>query len=184
MRLQHEYLDNHPDVKGKVDSVFDALYRLSMNSSEEGWNYLSIGRVYYPETSAIYIGVPETMNRSLLPNIVMRLQKVALEYDVNIYLYNVTCSWDEHRAAFGNISADELWEKLKEIGVDDEGAETYDWMTGRGDFLINMSITDPNDPRIMETLQKITQLYTPNTPCKEVSVTFIPYYAPRFLYLP
>ena len=56
---------------------------------EEGWSDLNIGRVYLPETPAIYIGVPETMNRSLLPNIVIKLQKVALEYNVNIYLYHI-----------------------------------------------------------------------------------------------
>jgi hypothetical protein len=76
---------------------------------------------------------------------------------------------------YGNISPEELRKKLKSIGVD-EGAEFYDWVTGRGEFLINMSVTDPNDPRIMETLQKITQLYTPNTPCKEIMVVFEPYY--------
>ena len=176
LKLENEYLDEHPDIKGRVYSALEILCRLRMNSSEKGWSDLNYG-IYDPETSAIYIGVPKTMNKSLLSNIIVKLQKIALEYDVNIYLYNIACSQNEYKEAFGNISAKELWEKLKEIDVDDESAEGYDWMTGRGEFLINMSITDPNDPRIMDTLQKITQLYTPNTPCKEVSVVFIRYYS-------
>jgi hypothetical protein len=39
-----------------------------------------------------------------------------------------------------------------------------------------MSVIDPNDLRIMETLEKISQLYIPNTPCKEIMVVFEPYY--------
>ena len=174
--LQQEYLDKHPDIKARVKSALKVIYTLSRDSSKAGWRDLVFGGIYLPEDSAIYIGVPKTMNRSLLTNIVTTLQEVALKYKVNIYLYDVTCSWREYQAAFRNVSPEELRRELKSIGVDDEAAVGYDWMTGRGIFLINMSITNSDDPQIMKTLQKITQIYSPETPCKEVIVVFMPYY--------
>ncbi len=174
--LQQRYLDKHPEIKTRVKSALKVIYTLSRDPSKEGWRDLVFGGIYLPEDSAIYIGVPRTMNRSLLTNIVTTLQEVALKYRVNIYLYYVTCSWREYQTAFRNMSPEELSKKLKSIGVDDEAAVGYDWMTGRGIFLINMSITNPDDPKIMKILQKISQIYFPETSCKEIIVVFLPYY--------
>ena len=175
--LKKKYLESHPEIEGRVKSALNEIYALRRSSPNTGWDELVISDVYLPESSAIYIGVPKTMDRYSLTNIIQALQRVALKYGVNIYLYNVICSRKEYEASFGNISPEELREKLKAIGVDDEGAEGYDWMTGRGLILINMSISNPEDPRIMEILQKITQIYSPETPCKEIMVVFMPYYA-------
>ena len=174
--LQQKYLDKHPDIKARVKSALKVIYTLSRDSSKAGWRDLVFGGIYLPKDSAIYIGIPRTMNRSLLINIVTTLQKVALKYKVNIYLYDVTYSWREYQIAFMNMSPEELSRKLKSIGVNDEAAMGYDWMTERGIFLINMSITNPDDPKIMKTLQKISQIYSSETSCKEIIVVFLPYY--------
>jgi len=177
MNERENYLENHPEVNQKFYAVFQELNNLAKNPTfSEVFNQLEIGKFYDLDTSSIYIGVPRTVDKNALSEIIPELRKIAEAYGMNIYLYNITCDMKDWEGIFGDKSSEEIEELLKSIGVDDFGASGPNTYTGRIEFIINASVTSLNDPRIMHTVAELSKILSQDTPCREIDVVFIPYF--------
>ena len=177
MDERENYLENHPEVRQKFYAVYQELNTLGKDPSfREVFSKLEIGKFYDLNPPSIYIGVPRSIDRGALAEIIPALQKIADEHAVNIYLYKITCSMKDWEGIFGNKSSEEIEELLKSIGVDDLGAAGPNTYTGRIEFIINASVKSLNDPRIMHTVEKLSKILSQDTPCREIDVVFIPYF--------